>query len=236
MLLGIINCDENKGDLAAFGEYPPMFAALFAQADSAIQVRAYDARKGEYPAQLGECDGYVISGSRHSAYDKLPWIAPLKRFVRRAYKARAPIVGVCFGHQIAAAALGGKVMKWPGGWGIGLQQWRMTRAEPWLKPTVKNLRLLASHQDQVVRLPRGARRLAQSDFCPNAMFAVGRRILGVQGHPEFSREFCAAIITLRRKNVLTPAERKRALASLSQSDHGKTFARWALAFIKAARR
>jgi GMP synthase-like glutamine amidotransferase len=235
MILGIINCDENRGELAAFGDYPRMFAELFRRADPQTKIRAFDARRGKYPANIGDCDGYVISGSRHSANDDLPWIAPLKQFVRRAYRARTPIVGICFGHQIAAAALGGRVVKWPGGWGVGMQQWRILRDEKWLKSAPKNLRLLASHQDQVSVLPRGAKRIAASDFCPNAMFAVGGRVLGVQGHPEFSRDFCEAIINLRRKNVLSPGERKAALASLSKSDHSAAFARWALSFIKAAK-
>ena len=61
---------------------------------------------GEFPASITEQDGWLVSGSRSGAYEDHPWIEPLEDFLRSAYAASVPVVGICFGHQILAQALG----------------------------------------------------------------------------------------------------------------------------------
>ena len=67
-----------------------------------------------FPEGIHDADGWLITGSRHGAYEDHPWIPPLEEFIRDAYAAQVPLVGICFGHQIIAQAMGGKVEKYQG--------------------------------------------------------------------------------------------------------------------------
>ncbi|MEV8466977.1 type 1 glutamine amidotransferase [Fluviibacterium sp. DFM31] len=158
--------------------------------------QTYRVLDGELPPSVQAADGWLITGSRHGVYDDLPWIVPLEDFLRAAYAAAVPIVGICFGHQILAQALGGRVEKFSGGWSVGPVDYRLTDGSCET--------LIAWHQDQVIEPPAEAQVLASSDMCRNAMLLYGDRALTVQPHPEFTPEFAAALLEARR-NVL-PAE------------------------------
>src|SRR5262249_13995056 len=124
MRIGILQTGAVRGDLLGeFGDYPTMFRALLANAasDEPIEFRDYDVQRGEYPATLDECDAYLITGSRESVYDDLPWLPRLEEFVRMLDADRHPLVGICFGHQLVAQALGGETRKADQGWGVGVQ-------------------------------------------------------------------------------------------------------------------
>ena len=116
-----------------------------------------------FPAGPDAADGWLITGSRHAVYEDHPFIAPLEDADAR-YAASVPLVGVCFGHQMIAQAMGGKVVKFAGGWSVGRQVYDFG-GEP--------LALNAWHQDQVVERPPGAQVVASSPFCENA--ALGLR-------------------------------------------------------------
>ena len=73
----------------------------------------------EFPAGPDAADGWLITGSKHGAYEDHDWIPPLEQLIRDIYAAGRPLVGVCFGHQIIAQALGGTVEKFKGGWSVG---------------------------------------------------------------------------------------------------------------------
>jgi GMP synthase-like glutamine amidotransferase len=73
----------------------------------------------DFPKDIHDCDGWLITGSRFGAYEDHPFIPPLEDFIRAAYAAHVPVVGICFGHQIIAQAMGGKVEKYAGGWSVG---------------------------------------------------------------------------------------------------------------------
>src|SRR5690606_12045591 len=83
MRIGILKADSVLPSLRAFGEYPDMFQSVLRAADPGLAFDAFDVEHGEYPGDLDACDGYLITGSRHSVYDSLPWIPPLEDFVRR---------------------------------------------------------------------------------------------------------------------------------------------------------
>lgn len=157
-----------------------------------IELHDYRITEGDFPVNPAECDGYIITGSPAGAYDTLPWIPKLIDFIRETYGAGIKIVGMCFGHQVLAHALGGEAQKSEKGWGMGLRQFQIqTENRPsWLTLPADSgvCNLYFCHQDQVVSLPQNATRLAGSEFCPNAMFAIGDQVLGMQGHPEFTRK------------------------------------------------
>ena len=113
--------------------------------------------EGELPESPAQADAWLLTGSPHGVYDRLPFIAPLEQFTRDSVAMRRPLAGICFGHQLIAQALGGTVVKHPGGWRIGPQAYRIEGiAEP--------VRLHAWHQDQVTRRRPKAPRLLPPDL------------------------------------------------------------------------
>ena len=67
-------------------------------------------------------DGFIITGSAFGVYDKCPWITKLLKIIKKIADTEIPLVGICFGHQAIAEALGGKVKKSDKGWGIGVSE------------------------------------------------------------------------------------------------------------------
>ncbi|HEY7775911.1 MAG TPA: GMP synthase, partial [Kineobactrum sp.] len=132
MKLGILKTDAVRPEwVPDFGEYPDMFIALLGQLDPSLEFAVYDVEQGQYPADIDEVDAYLITGSKSSVYDDKPWIETLMAFVRELDQRRKKLVGICFGHQLVAQALGGKTEKSPKGWGVGLQTQRFASMPGW---------------------------------------------------------------------------------------------------------
>lgn len=202
MKIGILQTGRSVDPLSTkHGDFPDMMAALLVQSDFAFQT--YAVLDDHFPGGVHECDGWLITGSRHSAYEGLAWMPKLKEFLRATYEADTPIVGICFGHQIIAQALGGKVEKSLLGWVIGPTTYDFNDGSQ----AVIN----AWHQDQVTVLPKGATRIATSELCQNAALVYGNRALSYQAHPEFTNAFTKDLLDLRRdqlpENVCDMADR-----------------------------
>jgi GMP synthase-like glutamine amidotransferase len=220
-LLVVGHVDEKSRHIA--GDYPELFSALLAP--FAIEVVPYAVDAGQMPASLGECDGWLCSPSRLSVYDDEPWIADVEAFMRDAIATETPFVGICFGHQLLAQALGGKVEKSPRGWGVGVQQYDVIESIDAMRPARDQFALIASHQDQVIDVPADARVIATSEFCPVAGLAVGERMWTVQAHPEFIPPLADHLLAGRVE--LIGAERvATARASLEQSIDQPVVAQW----------
>jgi len=179
MLIGILETGRPNEALEARGSYPQLFERLLGAEAKDFQFRTFAAIDGAVPDDPHTCDAWLVTGSRHGAYERLPWMLKLEELLRRAVAAGVPVIGICFGHQLLAQALGGKVVQSDKGWGFGLHDYQVTDG-----PTDK-LTISALHQDQVVEVPAGGRVLGGSDFCPNAIIAYGDTALSFQGHPEF---------------------------------------------------
>jgi GMP synthase-like glutamine amidotransferase len=211
-----------------FGTYPEMFMRLLGP--DAYDWRVYAADEGEYPETPEACDAYIVTGSAAGVYDDDPWIARLLEFLRSA-KGRAKLVGVCFGHQAMAQTFGGRVVKSPKGWGIGEHDYRILHREPWMDD-VAQVRMPASHQDQVVKLPPGAEVVGASVFTPFAMLAWrDQPAISMQPHPEFEPAYAKALIEARRGKVYADDEADRSIASLDLPDDRKRVAGWIRAFL-----
>ena len=224
--IGILGCGEPPAPLRAeYGRYADMVARLVS-ADCDTQV--FDAAGGVLPSDPTECDGYMITGSAAGVYEDLPWIPPLLDFIRAA-RGRAKLVGICFGHQAMAQALGGQVTKSPKGWGLGVHRYEVVGRAPWMDD-VQAIRAPASHQDQVVVAPADARVTLASDFTPFAGLDYGDAI-SFQFHPEFSAAFGCALIACRRDRFGPLAE--AAIASYAEPNDAARVAGWIGRFLAA---
>jgi len=229
--LGILNADELSPEIVStYGDYSDMFIQLFKKIDSSFTFSSYQVTQQRYPENIDECDAYLITGSKASAYEDEAWIARLKKYIRQLYAQRKKLVGICFGHQIIAEALGGRVEKSQKGWGVGLIHSEVLQKSNWINPELDDFSLLVSHQDQVTELPDQAVSIASSDFCEHSGFSIDNCILTYQGHPEFSTDYLLSIMNKRRKSIGEPTYHV-ALASLEQSSDDLTIARWISGFI-----
>jgi GMP synthase-like glutamine amidotransferase len=165
------------------GDYPELFGAILNPLG--IELARYDLDLGQFPLSANECDGWICSPSRMSTYDPVDWLTDAEELLRQIVTTEVPYVGICFGHQLLAQALGGLVEKSPYGWGVGVKDYEVVKTRPWMTPTTANVALIGSHQDQVVRLPDTAELLFRADYCPFGGFAVGERAWTIQVHPEF---------------------------------------------------
>ena len=233
MKLGILKTDQVRPEwVPRFGEYPDMFATLLGRADPGLEFASYDMEQGEYPADIDEVDAYLITGSKSSVYDDKAWIPPLMDFVRELDARRKKLVGICFGHQLVAQALGGRTEKSPKGWGVGLHRHSFSHFPDWHDREQLDFDILVTHQDQVVKTADGSVVLAGSDFCENAVCQIGDHILTIQGHPEFVPEYSREIMEFRR-NIIGEKVYSTGIASLEGDHEGDRVARWVLKFLES---
>ncbi|MFK7829738.1 MAG: GMP synthase [Congregibacter sp.] len=233
MKIGILKTDAVRDEwIERFGEYPDMFRALLSDRDPTLQFAVFDVRVGEYPDAIDDMDAYLITGSRHGVYEDLPWIPTLLTFIRELHQRRKKLLGICFGHQAIAEALGGKAEKVATGWGMGVHKHRFVNRPAWLDDGDLEFPILVSHQDQVVTPATGCEVLGGSDFCPNGICQLGSHILTFQGHPEFVSDYSREIMNFRRE-IIGEACYQTALASLDEPPARERMAGWLLSFLRA---
>jgi GMP synthase-like glutamine amidotransferase len=234
MKIGILQADSVRPEFREeFGNYPGMIQLLLESSKVPgleLEFITYNVVELEYPNELSECDGYVITGSAASVYDNEPWINELKQFVVRLHETRTKTIGICFGHQMIALALSGIAEPSDAGWGIGVHESSVVSKKPFMTPKLERFSLLYSHRDQVMTLPKGAELLATHDFCPNAMFVIDAHMFAFQGHPEFVKEYSNTLMNFRRDMV---GENKyvEGVASLNRELSSQTIGRWILNFL-----
>ena len=233
MRIGILRAGRvNPKIVGRFGEYPRMAETLIQPKGDEFTFDYWPVTEGGIPDSPSSCDGWLVTGSRHGVYDDLPWIAPTSAFLRNAIEADKPVLGICFGHQLLAHAMGGRVEKSDRGWGIGVQEYDVVDRPPWMSAAPDRIAFQSIHQDQIVETPVGAELVARSDFCPSAMLAYGSNGYSIQAHPEFTREFSRALLEAIRGSRIEESVCDRALKTIGKPTHELEFAKWARRFFR----
>lgn len=207
MHIGILEPGVTPDDLiGAHGTMPEMARSLLGGIDPTLRFSTWRVLDGIFPASVTAADGWLVMGSKHGVYEDLPWMRTLKDFLRGAIAADVPVVGICFGHQILAEAMGGKVVKSERGWGCGVHRYSLSDGG--------EIAIAAMHQDQVIEVPPGAAVIATSEFCPVAGLDYDGRALSFQPHPEFADAFVRDLVSSRRDFSIPAPIADVALASI----------------------
>ena len=233
MRLGILDAvpeefypDGEKSD-------PAKFIDMFEGIDAPLSCSVYTPTSGHFPDSLADCDAYLITGSPCSVYDTYTWIKDMENFIRHAFADGVPLVGICFGHQLIAQSLGGKVRLAEGGWLLGLHEIDVHGEKSWMGGRNARHPLYFINQDQVVHLPPDAELLASGEHCPNAMYCIGDRLLSLQAHPEQPLSSMQRFTRILLDDYHIETEiADRAHATMNAGEpHGDLFARWIADFL-----
>lgn len=227
MKAGLFICDHVAVEYQGiFGDYTDMFAQLFPD----FEWVYYEVTKGHFPEDLTACDVYMATGSRHSVYDDLIWIKQLKNIICELQLQSKYFIGFCFGHQLLGEALGGKVAKSPKGWCVGVHQFEWLQIPEWLTSQSPSVDMLMMCQDQVLALPPDAKLLAGNEQCPHAIIQIGSTMLGIQGHPEFTKEYDQLLMEMRIDRIGWPVV-NQGIASLRKEVDQRIIRQWILDFL-----
>lgn len=187
--------------------------------------KVFSVKDGEFPAHL-DFDGFLITGSPASVHDGAEWITALEHYVRDIVEHKIPLFGACFGHQVIARALGGRVALNPQGWVLGRVETRFIEGEA-------TVPLYAAHKEQVLDVPKGGRVTARTKGCPIAGFAIGTHVLTTQYHPEMTLEFVSALLEEFASEIGHETTRQAATTLTEPTDH-QALSEWITAFFDGA--
>ncbi|WP_176248482.1 MULTISPECIES: type 1 glutamine amidotransferase [unclassified Sulfitobacter] len=225
MKIGILQTGHSPDNMKdQLGDYGEMFTKLLGGHDFDFQI--WSVVDGEFPDSAVDADGWLITGSKFGAYEDHDWIPPLEQLILAIRDTGRPLVGICFGHQIIAQALGGKVEKFAGGWSVGRTEYTVN-GQP--------MALNAWHQDQVTALPQGAQVVGSSEFCANAALLYDDQIWTIQPHPEFNADFIDGLIRTRGKGVVPDAQLSAAATRLDAPTNNADIAKHIAEFFKKER-
>ena len=227
MRIGILQTGHVDARLAAANnDYDVMFELLLRA--GGFEFSSFDVERGVAPESPQQCDGWLVTGSAHGVYEDHAWISVLEAFIRDCADSGRPMVGICFGHQIMAQAMGAKVEKFAGGWRVGRQRYQLSGANG----REQERFLLAMHQDQVLTVPRGASVFGQGEGCEIAALRFANWGWSIQPHPEFDVDFIRQLIGIRRGAVIAEDIAATALQSLDGPLHRFEIAAEIVEFFK----
>ncbi|KAK2601434.1 hypothetical protein N8I77_010883 [Diaporthe amygdali] len=203
--------------VAKLGRFDNIFTSLLRAAcesldpprtlESELDISAHDVVAGDSETTYPEpqtIDAVLITGSKYSAYADDDWIVRLTEYTRRLLdQGRVRVIGVCFGHQIVARALGARVARSPLGWELSVTRVELTE-EGKRVFRAESLRIYQTHRDAVIEYPAGIIPLAYTKQCPTQAMYIPHRLITVQGHPEFSEFMMGELLRVRHQAGTIP--------------------------------
>ncbi|KAK1402080.1 gamma-glutamyl peptidase 5-like [Heracleum sosnowskyi] len=194
---GILLC-ANDSDYVKkkYGGYYGVFVEMLAEEGETWDV--YRVANGELPSDdvIGLYDGFVITGSCNDAYGNDIWICNLLNLLQKLVAMKKQLLGICFGHQILGRALGGKIGRATTGWDIGVTKIHLSPSSKLFSSLNMPdfLSVIECHRDEVWELPPKAEVVAWSENTGVEMFKYSDHVLGIQGHPEYTRDILLHLV------------------------------------------
>ena len=208
------------------GGYEQMYPALL----PGLDLTPFWVCDGHFPDNAADYDAYLCSGSRFSVYDDEEWVRRLKAFVGGVQVAGKRFVGICFGHQMLAEALGGKVLPAATGWCVGAHTFEVKTRDWWMQPFGSPVSLPMLCQDQVHILPPDSAVLASAADCRVGIFRVGTTMLGIQAHPEFEEDYVKELM-ISRAETIGKETLDYALLTINRKPNRAEITSWIVNFI-----
>ncbi|KAF4381085.1 hypothetical protein F8388_012007 [Cannabis sativa] len=222
---GLLLCaDDTDYVKKMYGGYYGVFVRMLKEEGETWDM--YRVTRGEYPDEdeLESYDGFVISGSRKDAHSNEPWISRLLIFLKKLDSMKKKVLGICFGHQILSRALGGKSGRSMTGWDIGIRTVHFSASSSSSKlfqslKTPPLLSIYEIHRDEVWELPPKAELIAWSDKTGVEMFRYGDHMMGIQGHPEYTKDILLHLIDrLVKLDFIEDSESEELKAKLDEHE------------------
>ncbi|KAJ1387034.1 Glutamine amidotransferase [Sesbania bispinosa] len=193
----LLCADDSEYVKKMYGGYFGVFLRMLEEEKETWDL--YKVARGEFPEddELDLYDGFVITGSCSDAYGNDIWIGELITLLKKLDSMHKKILGICFGHQVLGRALGGKVSRSPTGWDIGVRTITLSSSSPLSLSSLDlpaRLSIIQCHRDEIRELPAKAEVIAWSDKTGVEMFRYGDHIMGIQGHPEYSKDILLNLI------------------------------------------
>ncbi|MFP4106666.1 MAG: glutamine amidotransferase [Phycisphaerae bacterium] len=202
-MIAIIKLGSTMPELSRVcGDFEHWMAAGMGLGES--QCTVVDAVAGQPLPEPGRIAGAVVTGSHEFVTDRSEWSERTGRWLVQTVERELPVLAICYGHQLLADAVGGRVGRNPHGKETGSVQINLTSAavdDPLMAGLPDPLWVQSSHFESVQELPAGAVRLAGNEHDLNHAFRLGRCAWGVQFHPEFNAAATRAYVRLSEKTL-----------------------------------
>lgn len=186
---------------ARLGDFPDWFRRGLGLQRADVDVVRVD-NGAALPADTRRHAGVIVTGSPAMVSERLRWSEDTAAWLRTRIESGSPVLGVCYGHQLLAHALGGRVDYHPSGrevGTVGIERLAAADDDALLQAAPARFMAHSSHQQSVLELPKGAVTLARSAHDPHHAVRYAPGVWGLQFHPEFSVEVMRGYLRRRRQ-------------------------------------